>query len=129
MPDYPTQILENFLKTDVFAASDEIVTRDGNTKNLKILLQIIDNTDLQMKLIQMSNGKYEKNSENANLLFFDYPDAYLKEIERLMFPSWYSASFMSECSNSSVWGHYAEGHRGLCLVFECKEEEIGRAHV
>jgi len=27
---------------------------------------------------------------------------------------------MSECNNSSVWGHYGDKHSGICLKFKTK---------
>ena len=62
-----------------------------------------------------------KFSDNQQLVLFDYPRVYLKYlIDRLLYPKWYGASFMKDYQNSSVWGHYADGHRGVCLIFETK---------
>ena len=49
---------------------------------------------------------------------------YLKEIERLLWPKWYTACFMKHYHNSSVWGHYTEGHKGACLIFKSNGFEL-----
>ena len=48
----------------------------------------------------------------------NFPKMYLREIERLLWPNWYVACFMKDYHNSSVWGHYGAGHKGVCLIFE-----------
>ena len=42
----------------------------------------------------------------------------MKAIERLLWPNWYTACFMKDYHNSSVWGHYGDQHSGACLIFE-----------
>ena len=37
---------------------------------------------------------------------------------------YYVACFMEEANNSSVWGHYGDGHRGICLVFEAENNSL-----
>ncbi len=51
-------------------------------------------------------------------MLLDFPKMYLREIERLLWPKWYVACFMKDYHNSSVWGHYGDGHKGVCLIFE-----------
>ncbi len=57
-------------------------------------------------------------SRNSQLVVADFPAAYLNEIERLLWPNWYTACFMGYYHNSSVWGHYGDDHKGVCLIFE-----------
>ncbi len=58
---------------------------------------------------------------NFQFIVLDFTTNYISRIEVLMYPDWYSASFMSECTNSSVWGHYGDSHKGVCLKFKSKE--------
>ena len=60
-------------------------------------------------------------SPNRNFLLIDFIDNYLNKIENLMYPEWYTACFMTESHNSSVWGHYGDEHEGVCLIFETNE--------
>ena len=58
--------------------------------------------------------------KNCQLVMADFPRIYLNEVEKLLWPNWYTACFMEDYHNSSVWGHYAANHRGACLIFASK---------
>lgn len=58
---------------------------------------------------------------NSLFLNVELPERYLTKLEELMYPDWYSASFLSDDTNPSVWGHYGDGHKGVCLIFKTKE--------
>ncbi|EDM59364.1 DUF2971 domain-containing protein [Vibrio parahaemolyticus] len=55
------------------------------------------------------------NSLNMNK---NFPSLYIKKLEDLAYPRWFTACFMSECENASVWGHYGNNHTGVCLIYE-----------
>lgn len=50
-----------------------------------------------------------------------FTDAYLNQIMKLTYPKFYVASFMENCTNTVAWGHYANGHKGVCLKFKTEE--------
>ena len=84
-------------------------------------LEIIDNNEnifRQYHSRTISNGILEKNDRFVR---FDFPKAYLEQLERLLWPKWYAACFMKSCHNSSVWGNYGDNHKGVCLIFEAEE--------
>ena len=56
--------------------------------------------------------------KNVQLVIYDFPKIYLNELERLLWPKWYTACFMKNYHNSSMWAHYGNQHRGVCLIFE-----------
>jgi hypothetical protein len=53
-------------------------------------------------------------------LLFEYPETFCRDIEKLMYPCWYTACFMSSCSDSSIWGSYGGNHKDVCLKFRTK---------
>ena len=55
---------------------------------------------------------------NNQLVIFDFPKEYVKQLERLLWPKWYTACFSKSCHNSSVWAKYGDNHKGACLIFE-----------
>lgn len=59
--------------------------------------------------------------KNIQLVIYDFPKIYLEGLERLLWPKWYTACFMEDYHNSSVWAHYGGQHRGICLIFEPKK--------
>lgn len=60
---------------------------------------------------------------NRNFVLFEFSEKYINAMERLIYPNWYTASFMTQegAYNSSVWGHYGDCHKGVCLIFESNE--------
>ena len=63
--------------------------------------------------------------QNKHFLLLDFTDAYVEQLSRLLWPNWYGACFAKSHYNSSVWSHYADGHKGACLIFETKESSSG----
>ena len=63
--------------------------------------------------------------ENRQLVILDFPKVYLKQlVAKLLYPKWYAACFTKDYKSSSVWGHYGDSHKGVCLIFgtESKDE-------
>ena len=59
---------------------------------------------------------------NRELIILDFPRVYLSQIVRILYPVWYVACFLEDYRNSSVWGHYGDGHKGACLVFNLHDD-------
>lgn len=57
---------------------------------------------------------------NHTFVYLNFVDHYLTGLRRLLHPDWYTACFMDDIGNSAVWGHYANGHRDVCLKFRAK---------
>ena len=72
------------------------------------LLSHIFNEDLS------DNNAYR----NFIRLMLIFPSLYVEDLERLFWPDWYAACFTSSFHNSSMWGHYADQHKGICLIFQ-----------
>lgn len=65
-----------------------------------------------------------ENFKNDIFISIDFPRHFINRLESLAYPKWYAACFMEECTNSSVWGHYADGHKGVCLMFENESTDL-----
>ena len=61
--------------------------------------------------------------QNKISMNFNFPEAYIKKLEDLSYPKWYTACFMTENENASVWGHYGDNHTGVCLIYEGDSED------
>lgn len=57
---------------------------------------------------------------NHTFVYLNFVDHYLTGLRHLLHPDWYTACFMDDIGNSAVWGHYANGHRDVCLKFRAK---------
>jgi Protein of unknown function (DUF2971) len=47
-----------------------------------------------------------------------FPTAYVTALDRLVHRDWYVACFAKIADNHSMWSIYADGHRGVCLMFK-----------
>lgn len=75
----------------------------------------------ELSLVQSIKLKKTPNK----LFLLNFPQNYLKAIEKLTYPKTYVACFSGEdaIKNSSVWGHYGDSHKGVCLIFESNENK------
>ncbi len=110
--------LKNFLNNDFIGIIEQSYNKkESEQKLVDILLKASHSINDQLELINRFNKIINDEQKNRNFVLLDFPKNYLFQLEKLLFPNWYTACFMSECTNSSVWGHYGDNHRGVCLVF------------
>ena len=57
------------------------------------------------------------------ITMLDFPKVYVERLDRLLWSRWYTACFTGSYHNSSVWAKYADGHKGVCLIFEALEKD------
>lgn len=74
-------------------------------------------------LLRINSQDLKTSDENKLFLLANFTEAFVNRIEKIVYPEWYAACFMSECSNSSLWGHYGDNHRGVCLIFKIAEND------
>jgi len=72
----------------------------------------------QASLIGKYNNAARPANPNSNLIYYEFPNRYVKLIEKIVHWDWYMACFAANYTNSSMWGHYADNHRGVCLKFK-----------
>lgn len=53
----------------------------------------------------------------------DYPKVYVEQLTELLYPEAYMCCFTDVNNNSSMWGNYADNHKGVCLIFETDEDQ------
>ncbi|MGX9430205.1 MULTISPECIES: DUF2971 domain-containing protein [Bradyrhizobium] len=75
----------------------------------------------QLDFIHYYNGTIDFEQSNRNFVFLTFPDEFAQRVETLVYPEWYTACFMRDCRNSSVWGNYAINHTAVCLKFRVSE--------
>ncbi len=63
----------------------------------------------------------EQKTPNKKMMINGFPSAFSQKLIEQVYPTWFTACFMSEATNSSIWGSYAVNHTGACLIFEAEE--------
>jgi hypothetical protein len=96
----------------------EKMERDNPNAITEAYYAALRHTHDQMNLIGKSNYPDLSEFSNRDFVIRDFPNEYLNKLEELIYPEWYTACFMSDCSNASVWGHYGDNHQGVCLKFK-----------
>ena len=95
-----------------------------NNENIDKLEMFLQITNTYRRSIPLSNSAVaglEKMFSNRMFLLNDFDEAFIERLEALMYPDWYSASFLTNCKNSAIWGHYGDNHKGVCLIYQPKE--------
>ena len=85
---------------------------------------VSESRQLRHKL-SLSRRGAEPSEYNKHFLLFDYTSAYVEQLSRLLWTKWYGACFAKSHYSSSMWSHYADGHKGACLIFETAETSSG----
>lgn len=88
--------------------------------------KILNEMCIQAKFInnRSSQNNFDNLAKNCKILMYDLPSLYLDHLDNLIYPKCRIACFMETYHNSSVWGHYADGHKGVCLIFKISANEI-----
>lgn len=71
----------------------------------------------QHTLIIKYNSQIHSTQKNWCFILAEFHEKYIEQLEKLVHPEWYVASFSANCSNPSMWGHYGDHHKGICLKF------------
>lgn len=117
---------------------EKIITQT-DSKKLDILGEAVNKQIEQFDLIAAYNY-YSKNNNNQSpdlaentqngyiktvLSFHTFHTFYTNAVESSIYDEYYVACFSEKKDDSTMWGHYAEGHQGICLVFEIDIKDTG----
>ncbi len=72
----------------------------------------------QTTFIREYNGTSQQHGPAWNVIVSTFPEVYLNSLENLSYGDWYTACFVAEVSQASMWAYYGDGHRGACLKFK-----------
>lgn len=48
----------------------------------------------------------------------DFPKVYVEQMKEMIYPESYVVCFSEKNNDSSMWGNYADCHKGVCLIYE-----------
>lgn len=102
----------------------ELLRQIEDERLIEVALSVSRQMTDQLLIIQKYNSRHMLGADQE-LLILDFPDAYLNQLKRLLYPDWYVACFMRDYRNSSTWGHYGDNHKGVCLIFESEDKDEG----
>lgn len=110
--------LRRFMDGDYFGAKSRLPSQANNLINIyELFIQGARTISFHSNDLPMARETFKENDEFIGVIS-SFPEYYLKNCELLMYPEWYTACFMEDEKNSSVWGHYGDKHEGVCLKFK-----------
>ena len=71
----------------------------------------------------IQGGSSKVTHDNRQLLLLDFPNIYMDQLDKLLWPQWYTACFTKNYHNTSSWASYGDSHKGVCLIFEAEAAE------
>jgi hypothetical protein len=90
-----------------------------------VLFSVNENILSQLALIHEFNNPVAEDRRSWLFITRDFPSYYVTALERLLYPDWHVACFVAEPTNASLWGAYADSHRGVCLKFKTRPDSHG----
>lgn len=99
-----------------FENLDDLIKEHGEDA-IPAFCSAFRNVQDELSLIQTYNYGLSK-KKNLNFILNFFTEHYTKKLETLCYRDWYTACFMTECKNSSIWGSYGDNHKGICLIFK-----------
>ena len=80
--------------------------------------QVVVRSELSRQVKGLGDPNPSTTSPNHRLLGVDYAKEYLAQLNCILHPKWYSASFSRDFTSSLHWSYYGDDHKGVCLVFK-----------
>lgn len=79
----------------------------------------------------LNQSKISESLSNAELdrlqtgmqLYLNFPAIYVNNAQNYIYPEGYIVCFSSSNNNSSMWGNYADDHKGVCLIYETQSKD------
>jgi len=86
-----------------------------------LVINELGRTIHETQLNMYSSSETIADSRNLGNFIFNFPERYLQNIQHLVYHNWFAASFMG-CfpERMDLWSHYADSHKGACLIFRTK---------
>ena len=131
-------------KTSIFDSIDTLKKYDNRKEVIKNMENTIeDMLDLQYTEFGFNDNKflygfYKEKRDDLNIqeylsseaymkrkwisVSIDFPKIYVNQMKELIYPKSYVVCFSGRADDSSMWGNYADHHRGVCLVYETDTE-------
>ena len=81
---------------------------------------------IQQDLISEYNGVSLKRGVAWKVVISEFPRRHVRALEQLLYNDWYTASFVADPTDASLWGTYGNGHQGVCLKFKATASTNGK---
>ena len=119
VPQFTEQdVLENLFKVLNGLKEQEV---ESKPEMLAALFGASAHVNRQMDLIRYL-GVTDDLSKAWHTIFYAFPEHYVDSLRDLVYFNWYAACFVADPTHAAMWGHYGDGHKGICLKFRAEEK-------
>lgn len=89
------------------------------------VLNKINQFNYQYEFVKTDSNNMNKDiaTYNTDILVFEFPDLYIKDIKRLLYNNLCVACFSATFRNEPMWAHYANNENGICLKYKIKKHD------
>lgn len=115
-----TGVMEQTIK--MIDLVEKMIKENEYVHKIDEIFRVQKNVYDDIKLHRNINDKFIFDFPNRNFVLIDFVEKYINSLETFLYPKWYTSCFMTEAYNSSVWAHYGDSHKGVCLIFEADQE-------
>lgn len=110
------------IKEDAFQMINQVEAEHPEKKDIAdIIYAAQKHLYSQIDWMQHYKNPTFANDYNRRLIFLEFPEKYLQQLEKIVHQDWYTACFLEEYHNPAMWGHYGSNHTGICLKFRTTE--------
>jgi hypothetical protein len=97
--------------------------RDGADPRLQELTFALSNHHTRQAHLALSYNFRDRDPAKRDIFIQSvFVDRYLEcALESFVRPLWYAACFLTDCTNASIWGSYADSHMGVALKFNVRD--------
>lgn len=104
----------------------EILIRNNGKNNQKkkvffdVIESVFQDSIEAMSIVSTNDSTMLENDRNYMWLSLsvDFPMLYVSQLKESIYPKGYVVCFSKNNNNSTMWGNYANDHKGACLVYE-----------
>ncbi|KHD13420.1 DUF2971 domain-containing protein [Clostridium butyricum] len=95
-----------------------------NKEKGKQFFKIISDAFEEMRLHAATKIDMLDDERRADWFYIttEFTNIYLQKIENLIHSPCYLTCFSKKYNNSSMWGNYADNHKGICMIFNVNEK-------
>lgn len=112
--------LKQVVDNGFIVALEDLLDESPQMGDLENIFEMYGIFKEKTEFAQKYDGLIDTERPNKELILRKFSSHYVDRIKELVFPDWYAACFMSNYTNSSTWAHYADQHKGACLIFNAR---------
>ena len=96
--------------------NNKIITKNNLNKSIEYCKNNYQNKE-KIVLFKLNKTSFKKIGEKNKFIEEQFIHEYIKILKKLVIPNELIACFSDNAKNFLMWSHYADSHKGICLIF------------